>query len=48
MAKCKNCDYPYATNLKCPNCGASNPQSKGIGLFGLIIICVIIYYISKS
>ena len=48
MAKCTKCDYPYATNLKCPNCGTTNPRSKGIGFFGIIIIIVILYYISKS
>jgi len=27
MAKCSKCDYKYATQDKCPNCGAEDPVS---------------------
>lgn len=27
MAKCSKCDYKYATEDKCPNCGAEDPVS---------------------
>jgi hypothetical protein len=47
MPKCKNCDYPYATRVKCPNCGTKNPQG-GIGCFGLIIVAIILYYLSQK
>lgn len=26
--KCNNCDYPYATLEKCPNCGEYDPTGK--------------------
>ena len=25
MASCKDCNYPYVTRQKCPNCGAQDP-----------------------
>ena len=27
MAKCSKCDFKYATQDKCPNCGAEDPVS---------------------
>ena len=44
MAKCKNCDFPYATDNKCPNCGSTKPKG-GSSYIGIIIIAVIIYYL---
>jgi RNA polymerase subunit RPABC4/transcription elongation factor Spt4 len=41
MAKCKNCDYPYATGNVCPNCGSKNPSGKST-LNGAILIIVFV------
>lgn len=46
MAKCKQCDYPYATGRKCPNCGSTNPSGAS-SLGGIVVILLIIYFISK-
>jgi len=27
MARCSKCDYKYATQQKCPNCGETDPIS---------------------
>ena len=44
MAKCKNCDYPYATGAKCHNCGSDNPSgSSSLGsIVVFIIICIVL------
>jgi RNA polymerase subunit RPABC4/transcription elongation factor Spt4 len=42
MAKCKNCDYPYASEKRCPNCGSDNPSGKSSGGVILVIIIIII------
>lgn len=44
MAKCKNCDYPYASEKKCPNCGSDNPSGKSSGNIIIVIIVIIIIY----
>ncbi len=43
MAKCTDCDYPYATGRVCPNCGSKNPSGKSEsgGIILLIIIIII-------
>jgi hypothetical protein len=43
MAKCKNCDYPYATGKNCPNCGSNNPS--GASSFGSTIVFIIVIII---
>ncbi len=47
MAKCKNCDYPYASGKNCPNCGSNNPSGK-TSLGGLILIIIILVVLGKS
>ena len=47
MAKCTNCDYPYASGSKCPNCGSSNPKGK-MSIGGVIVLIFIIYALSKG
>jgi hypothetical protein len=47
MAKCKNCDYPYASGKKCPNCGSNNP-SGNTSLGGFILIIIILVVLGKS
>ena len=44
MPKCKDCDYPYATSSKCPNCGSTNPV--GYNILTLFIVFVIILIIA--
>lgn len=52
MAKCTNCDYPYASGKKCSNCGSDNPSgnslSKGIGVIGVLIAIFFIHSLTKS
>ena len=49
MAKCIHCEYPYATNRKCPNCGSKNPNGgECFNVIILIIIGVVIYAIINS
>lgn len=40
MAKCRNCEYPYATNKVCPNCGEKNPT--GGGCFSILILIALV------
>jgi RNA polymerase subunit RPABC4/transcription elongation factor Spt4 len=47
MAKCTNCDYPYATGDKCPNCGSDNP-SGGSTLTGILVFVFIVLALAKS
>ena len=48
MAKCKNCDYPYATGKKCPNCGSDNPSGT-LNIKGVIFVFIIIWiFFAKS
>lgn len=44
MAKCANCDYPYATSGKCSNCGSTSPNgfSKALGRLLLLILGILI------
>jgi hypothetical protein len=44
MAKCKNCDYPYASGAKCYNCGSDNPSGSSSlgGIVVFIIICIVL------
>jgi RNA polymerase subunit RPABC4/transcription elongation factor Spt4 len=46
MAKCSNCDYPYASGKQCPNCGSKNPS--GNNTIGVIILIVIVYFLIKG
>jgi predicted Zn-ribbon and HTH transcriptional regulator len=45
MAKCNECDFPFATAGKCPNCGSENPTNAGLWGGGAIVIVVILLYI---
>lgn len=47
MAKCKNCDYPYATINNCSNCGSKNPTGKKSSIAGLIVVIIVIMLIAK-
>ena len=47
MAKCTNCDSPYATGDKCPNCGSDNP-SGGSTLTGILVFVFIVLALAKS
>jgi hypothetical protein len=40
MPVCKDCDYPYSTSRKCPNCGSTNPtgQATFIGIAFVLIL----------
>ena len=49
MAKCKECDYPFATLGKCTNCGSDNPTGPSlIGGLMVIIVVVLIYIAGGS
>ena len=43
MAKCKNCDYPFASSEKCPNCGSNDPTPSNLTytLIGLVVVVVL-------
>lgn len=47
MAKCTKCDYPYATEDKCPNCGSDNP-SGGSTIGGIIVFVIICIVLAKA
>jgi primosomal protein N' len=42
MAKCVQCDYPYATREGCPNCGSKNPSGKSSGTWVVAIIILLL------
>ncbi len=42
MAKCTNCDYPYATGRLCTNCGSKNPSGKTNNTLGILFVIIII------
>jgi hypothetical protein len=50
MARCKNCDYPYASRDYCPKCHDEDP--RGIerenfdnGCLGIIAIAIVAFFI---
>lgn len=48
MAKCSKCDYKFATQEKCPNCGCEDPVSVSQEInkiFNRILIAAIIIFI---
>lgn len=47
MAKCANCDYPYATGEKCPNCGSTNPGGC-VPTIRILLFFGILYLIAKA
>jgi hypothetical protein len=47
MAKCKNCDYPYASINLCTNCGSKNPTGKKGNFIGGIIAVIILVLLTK-
>ena len=46
MARCKHCDYPYATIYNCPSCGSKNPSGRG-GCGGIVVVVIILLLISQ-
>ena len=48
MAKCKECDYPFATNGKCSNCGSENPTGSASSIFGVAIVVIVIMGLIKG
>lgn len=46
MAKCKECDYPYATGKVCPNCGCENPGGKMSANNIIVLIVIIVIAVS--
>ncbi len=47
MARCKQCEYPYATVTKCTNCGSKNPTGRNGSFIGGIIAIFVLLLISK-
>ena len=47
MARCKQCDYPYASENKCTNCGSTNPTGRKGNFMGILIVVIILFALSK-
>lgn len=47
MAKCKNCDYPFASISHCTNCGSKNPTGKKSSIAGTVLVIIIIILVAK-
>jgi hypothetical protein len=47
MAKCKNCDYPYASINQCTNCGSKNPTGRKGSFIGGLIAVIILVMLTK-
>lgn len=47
MAKCSKCEFKYATQDKCPNCGAEDPVSTSEELSKImnriLVFCLIVF-----
>jgi hypothetical protein len=47
MAKCKNCDYPYASGNKCTNCGSNNPSGTS-SLGNIVVFIIVLVVLAKA
>ena len=47
MAKCKNCDYPYASGNKCTNCGSNNPSGTS-SLGNIVVFLIVLVVLAKA